>query len=119
MSVGEYRGPSSSHILAIAQLDPLNVEVFAPISQLGTVNEGDWVTIFPEEPVGGEYRAQVKVIDRVFAVASGTFGMRLELPNPGNKLPGGLRCRIAIGGTSSAATQIGSAPGRERGCRYV
>src|SRR3546814_12335087 len=52
-SVGEYRGPSSSHILAIAQLDPLNVEVFAPISQLGTVNEGDWVTIFPEEPVIG------------------------------------------------------------------
>src|SRR3546814_14524766 len=30
--------------------------------------------------------------------------MRLELPNPGNKLPAGLRCRIAIGGTSSAAT---------------
>lgn len=101
MSVGEYRGPSSSHILTIAQLNPLNVEVFAPISQLGTVNEGDWVAIFPEEPVGGEYRAQVKVIDRVFDAASGTFGMRLELPNPGNKLPAGLRCRIAIGGVTT------------------
>jgi hypothetical protein len=36
----------------------------------------------------------VKLIDRVFDAASGTFGLRLELPNPGNRLPAGLRCRI-------------------------
>lgn len=96
MSVGEYRGPSASHILTVAQLDPLNVEVFAPIAQLGSVNIGDMVAIFPEEPVGGRYMAQVRVIDRVFDAASGTFGMRLELPNPDNQLPAGLRCRIEI-----------------------
>ncbi len=96
MSVGEYRGPSTSHIMTIAQLNPLNVEVFAPIAQLGSVNVGDMVAIFPEEPVGGRYMAQVRVIDRVFDAASGTFGMRLELPNPDNRLPAGLRCRIEI-----------------------
>lgn len=96
MSAGEYRGPSASHILTIAQINPLNVEVFAPIAQLGAVSVGDMVAIFPEEPVGGKYMAQVKVIDRVFDAASGTFGMRLELPNPGNKLPAGLRCRLEI-----------------------
>lgn len=96
MSAGEYRGPSTSHILTIAQINPLNVEVFAPIAQLGSVNVGDMVAIFPEEPVGGKYMAQVKVIDRVFDAASGTFGMRLELPNPGNTLPAGLRCRLEI-----------------------
>ena len=96
MSVGEYRGPSASHILTVAQLDPLNVEVFAPIAQLGSVEIGDMVAIFPEEPVGGRYMAQVKVIDRVFDAASGTVGMRRELPNPDNRLPAGLRCRIEI-----------------------
>lgn len=96
MSPGEYRGPSTSHILTIAQINPLNVEVFAPIAQLGSVRVGDMVAIFPEEPVGGQYMARVKVIDRVFDAASGTFGMRLELPNPGNKLPAGLRCRLEI-----------------------
>src|SRR3546814_15801780 len=76
MSAGEYRGPSTSHILTIAQINPLNVEVFAPIAQLGMVDVGDMVAIFPEDPVGGQYMARVKVIDRVFDAASGTFGMR-------------------------------------------
>lgn len=105
MSPGEYRGADASHILTIAQVDPLNVEVFAPIAQLGSVKLGDELTIYPEDPVGGTYRAKVKIIDRVFDAASGTFGMRLELPNPGYKLPAGLRCRIAFdnGPVKSAA----------------
>jgi RND family efflux transporter MFP subunit len=94
MAPGEYRANQSSHIMTIAQLDPLHVEVFAPISQLRSVSLGDIATIFPEDPVGGSYQARIKVIDRVFDAASGTFGMRLELRNPGNRLPAGLRCRI-------------------------
>lgn len=94
MSPGEYRANESSHILTIAQINPLYVEVFAPISQLKSVSLGDTAYVYPEEPVGGRYAARVKVIDRVFDAASGTFGLRLELPNPDNKLPAGLRCRI-------------------------
>lgn len=94
MSVGEYRGPNAAHILTIAQVNPLHVEVFAPISELASFKVGSQLAILPEEPVGGRYLATVKVIDRVFDAASGTFGMRLELPNPGNALPAGLRCRI-------------------------
>lgn len=98
MSAGEYRGPDATHIVTVAQVDPLHVEVFAPIAQLDAIKLGDTVTIIPEDPVGGEYNAVVKVVDRVFDAASGTFGMRLELPNPGNALPAGLRCTIRIGG---------------------
>ena len=94
MSPGEYRGADASHIVTIAQVDPLYVEVFAPISQLSEVSEGDELTIIPEDPVGGEYLARIDVIDRVFDAASGTFGMRLELPNPDYSLPAGLRCSI-------------------------
>jgi multidrug efflux pump subunit AcrA (membrane-fusion protein) len=37
--------------------------------------------------------AKVTVVDRVVDAASGTFGVRLELPNPGYKLPAGLKCK--------------------------
>ena len=32
--------------------------------------------------------------DRVVDAASGTFGVRLELPNPGYRLPAGLKCKV-------------------------
>ncbi len=34
------------------------------------------------------------IIDGVLHAASGSFGLRPELPNPSNKLPGCLRCRL-------------------------
>ena len=51
----------------------------------------------PEEPVGGEYRAEIVVVDRVVDAASGTFGVRLTLPNPNNEVLAGLRCRVDFG----------------------
>jgi hypothetical protein len=33
-------------------------------------------------------------VDRVVDAASGTFGVRLQLPNPGYRLPAGLKCEI-------------------------
>ena len=38
--------------------------------------------------------AKVSIVDRVVDASSGTFGVRLELPNPGHRLPGGLKCRV-------------------------
>ena len=48
----------------------------------------------PERPIGGSYSAVVKVVDRVIDAASGTFGVRLELPNRERKIPAGVRCRV-------------------------
>ena len=47
----------------------------------------------PEAPVGGRYTTTVKVVDRVMDAASGTFVVRMELPNPKGALPAGLKCR--------------------------
>jgi multidrug efflux pump subunit AcrA (membrane-fusion protein) len=35
----------------------------------------------------------VTVVDRVVDAASGTFGVRLEVPNPNYRLPAGLKCK--------------------------
>jgi RND family efflux transporter MFP subunit len=81
-------------ILKLAQINPLRVEVFAPVSLLGKVSIGMRAEVRPEAPVGGVQTARVTVVDRVVDAASGTFGVRLEIPNPSYKLPAGLKCRM-------------------------
>lgn len=81
-------------ILELAQLDPLRVEVFAPISLLGRLAVGMRGQVMPEAPVGGTHGARVTVVDRVVDAASSTFGVRLELSNPNYKIPAGLKCRV-------------------------
>ena len=89
---GEYVDPPE--VLELAQIDPLRIEVFAPVSLFGSLREGMLGRVILEEPVGGEHEVVVTVVDRVIDAASGTFGVRLELPNPDYKLPAGLKCRV-------------------------
>ena len=93
MSPGEYRN-EDNHIVTIAQIDHLNVEVFVPSSLHENVAVGDEFTITPEEPFKGKYTAIVTIVDQVFDAASGTFGMRLSLPNPDYKIPSGIKCSL-------------------------
>lgn len=95
MHPGEF--PKQEKILKLAQIDPLRVEVYAPVAMLGKVAVGMTVYVKPESPVTGEYAAKVTVVDRVVDAASGTFGVRLELPNHNLKLPAGLKCTIRFG----------------------
>jgi RND family efflux transporter MFP subunit len=92
LSEGEYADPPE--ILRIAQVDPLRVEVYAPLELLGRIEKGSKARILPEAPVGGSYEATVTVVDPVVDAASGTFGVRLELPNPDHALAAGLNCRV-------------------------
>lgn len=93
MAVGEF-AHEQSPVMTIAQIDPLNVEVFVPIGLYGSVAVGMPAEVEPEAPIGGSYRARVTVVDRVFDTASGTFGVRLALPNPEGRLPAGLKCQV-------------------------
>ncbi len=99
---GEYRNDQSP-ILTIAQIDPLRVEVFMPSIFYGQVKPRSTAAVQPDEPIGGSYQATVSVIDPVMDAASGTFGVRLEVPNPDMLLPAGLRCKIRF-----PATRLGN-----------
>ncbi len=81
-------------IVKLAHLDPLRVEVFTPVSLLGDISVGMRAEVRPQAPVNGVHTARVTVVDRVVDAASGTFGVRLLLPNPDHALPAGLRCRV-------------------------
>jgi RND family efflux transporter MFP subunit len=93
MRSGENVHPESV-IMKIAELDPLFVEVFLPVRLYPLVHIGMIGSVEPAAPISGRLDAKVTVIDHVFDVASGTFGIRLTLPNPTNALPGGHRCQV-------------------------
>jgi RND family efflux transporter MFP subunit len=83
-------------ILSIAQIDPLRVEVILPAKEFGTIDLGMQAEVRPETSGGKAYPATVTIVDKVIDAASGTFGIRLELPNPEYALPGGLNCRVTF-----------------------
>lgn len=86
-------------VLKLAQLDPLRVEVYAPASLYGKVKPGIKAKVIPE--LGGEsrtYPAEVILVDQVIDGPSNTFGIRLTFPNPENRLPSGLKCRVSFDG---------------------
>ena len=82
--------------LRLASLDPLHVEVILSAEYFGQVRPGQIGRVHPAAPVGGDYPAKVTVVDPVIDPGSGTFRVRLSLPNPGNRLPAGLRCQVAF-----------------------
>ncbi len=81
-------------MLRIVQIDPLDVEVVVPVSLYGQIEEGMIAEVRPEQPFDRSFEARVEIVDRVVDAASGTFGLRLELPNPTGALPAGLKCMV-------------------------
>lgn len=91
-TIGEY--VEDQPVLRVAQLDPLHVEVFVPVEHLGQVHQGMRAQVWSESVPDSSWQAKVSRVDRVADVASGTYGVRLELPNPDYRVPAGLRCRV-------------------------
>jgi RND family efflux transporter MFP subunit len=86
-------GDGARPILRLAQTHPLRVEVVLPVAMYGKVKAGGLANVDAEAPLSGRYQARVAIVDRVVDSASGTFGVRLELPNPKGEIPAGVKCR--------------------------
>ena len=102
---GEYVR-QDANIVTVASIDPLSVEAYLPVRYYGMIKVGDTAVVHPDDPVGGDHNAKVSIVDQVFDAASGTFGVRLNLPNPKYALPGGLRCRVAFSVPEKAASAL-------------
>jgi RND family efflux transporter MFP subunit len=87
-------GETARAILRMAQTHPLRVEVILPVSMYGKVKQGARATVDAEPPLSGRYPANVSIVDKVVDSASGTFGVRLDLPNPKAEIPAGVKCRV-------------------------
>jgi membrane fusion protein (multidrug efflux system) len=85
---------SQEKIVRIAQLDPLNVETVLPVALFGQIKPGSLAELKATPFIPGNFKARVTVVDRVVDAASGTFRVRLELSNPGNRIPAGIKCSV-------------------------
>jgi RND family efflux transporter MFP subunit len=116
---------SKRPIMKIADITTLYVETLLPLEALGKVRPGLEALVLPEAPVGGKYAAKVKVVDKVIDAASGTFGVRLELPNSRLEIPAGVKCKVVfkdlsiekikVSASGSAARAASSGPATVRG----
>ena len=86
-------GTGRKPILKLAFVDPLRVEVALPLDAYGKLRVGMIAQVTPEG-LGGNYPATITVVDSVFDSASGTFGVRLDLPNRDKVVPAGVRCHV-------------------------
>lgn len=90
-------------VMRVATLDPLRVEVMLPARLFGTIAVGDKARLYPELGTEAELFPTVDVVDALLDSRSGTFGVRLVMPNPGRRIPAGQRCRITFGADLVAA----------------
>ena len=97
-------------VMRVASIDPLRVTLMVPMAQYGQLKEGDKLSIQPELPGQAPVQAQVQYVDKVVDAASNTFRVRLRLPNPEHKLPGGLRCKAEVAAKAAIKPAVWSAP---------
>jgi membrane fusion protein (multidrug efflux system) len=92
-------GESSAgvHILKIAQLNPLYVETFVPVSKLDRLAVGALAEVKAEGLAGPGVRGKVTVIDRVADAASGMTKLRITVPNGSYEILSGVRCTVVVG----------------------
>ena len=80
-------------VLRLAQVNPLRVQVVAPVGVYGQIGVGDTASVLPEMPNSQPHAATVVQVDKIVDPASNTFRVVLHLPNPDFSLPAGLRCK--------------------------
>jgi len=92
----KYRGEyvEDQAILRLAQLDPLVIEAIVPMENFGAIQAGMQAEILPEVLFKDKLRAEVMAVDRIGDTASNTFGVKLRMPNPENRIPAGLKCVV-------------------------
>jgi len=84
-------------IMKLAKINPLRVELIAPTEYFGLIKKDMEVEILPERPADKTFKATVTVVDQLIDPASGTFTVRMALPNPGEELVGGVNCLARFG----------------------
>ncbi|MBI2732417.1 MAG: efflux RND transporter periplasmic adaptor subunit [Aquabacterium sp.] len=91
-------------VVRVARIDPLRIEAIVPAVQFGSIAAGQLATVKTDLPDYAVLSAKVTLVDRVIDPASNSFRVRLTLPNPGNRIPSGVRCRIAFGAAEPASS---------------
>jgi len=92
-------------VMTIAQIDPLRVEVVLPGRLFGDFKEGDTALVYPELGATDPLVARIEVVDKLLDTRSGTFGVRLTLPNAEHAIAGGQKCQLEFAQANTLASR--------------
>ena len=98
--IGEFVSPADPVVLTIVQLDPLRATFSVPVSDLKSIRKGQTVPV-RVEGVEKPVNAQVELVSPVINAESQTVRVKVELPNPGNRIRSGARCFFTSAGARS------------------
>jgi membrane fusion protein, heavy metal efflux system len=98
-------------LFRVVKVNPLRVEIVAPVALFGTIDKNSLITITPDLPNLQPIIAKVILVDKLIDGASNTFRIRAEIPNPKFDIPSGLRCKATLP-ESSEKTAINLNVGR-------
>ena len=93
-SAGEFVGEDP--VLTLVSIDPLNVEIIVPVSRMGAIHKGMTAVIEPESSNGERFTGKVDIVDPIIDAASGTYTVRVKLPNPKHRIAAGLKCQVSF-----------------------
>jgi len=91
-NAGEY--VSTNPVVEVAVLDPLYAEVLMPFERFRDFSKGQKMIISLPFPINTSHKSKITIIDPIIDAASGTFRMRLELPNKNYAIPAGVSCQL-------------------------
>jgi membrane fusion protein, heavy metal efflux system len=92
---GEY--VENRKALTVAEVDPVYADVIAPSALFSEVKKGQKVKVTLRQPAEKAVIADTSVIDPYVDGASGTFRVRLSIPNADNSIIPGFRCSAELG----------------------
>jgi len=98
-------------LVRVVKIDPLRVEAILSSTLFGIITPGTTARIHPEIPNAVPVTATVTLVDKVMDAASGTFRVRMRLPNRDGAVPAGLRCKAEV----SALAQMDKPKGVDAG----
>ena len=103
-TIGEYI--DDDPVVRLAQLDPLYVEIIVSAEKKSKIKVDMQAKVCTDRNSGKGWNVSVIQVDEVIDAASGTFGVRLLLPNPEYKIPAGLRCDLKFIDSTNVSNTI-------------
>lgn len=94
-------GTGRKPLLKLAQIDVLRVEVVLPQSARAQARVGSQMAV-RAEGLAQPMLVNVSLVDRVLDAASGTFNLRMELPNARGQVMAGSRCTAEFASKSDS-----------------
>lgn len=89
--IGEFVSPADPVVLTVVQLDPLRATFSVPAADVRSLRKGQTIPV-RLDGLAKPVNAQVGLVSPVINAESQTVRVRVELPNPGNRIRSGAKC---------------------------